>query len=313
MNILIAGGAGYIGSQLVPALLILNHTVTVVDLLWFGNQLPPDTIVIKKDVLDLTIADLVGFDSVIFMAGLSNDPMAEYSPKNNFIANASSPAYLAYISKLAGVKQFIHAGSCSVYGYKEGEISTEQSMTTCAYPYGISKLQGEIGCMQLADTNFTVIGLRQGTVCGYSPRMRYDLVLNTMVKDAAGTQLITVNNPEIWRPILSIGDAVDAYIAALNYKKSGIFNIATNNYTVLELAKKVVETLSWQIGDISIIINQVKDLRNYKVSTKLAESELGFKPSESIANELNTLFHTLPQDIDNWKYYNIRTFKQLDI
>jgi nucleoside-diphosphate-sugar epimerase len=117
MKILVAGGAGYIGSVLVPKLVARGYDVDVVDLLWFGSTLPPEVRVMRRDVLDLTQEELTGYDTVVFLAGLSNDPMAEYSPGKNFIFNAASPAYLAYIAKRARVRRFVYASSCSVYGY----------------------------------------------------------------------------------------------------------------------------------------------------------------------------------------------------
>ena len=122
MKILIAGGAGYIGSVLVPKLLERGYDVDVLDLLWFGNFLPKEIRILKKDVFDITEEELKGYEQVIFIAGLSNDPMAEYSPSKNFIDNASAPTYLAYISKRAGVKRFLHGGLCSVYGYTVNEL-----------------------------------------------------------------------------------------------------------------------------------------------------------------------------------------------
>src|SRR5262249_49751817 len=144
------------------------------------------------------------------LAGLSNDPMAEYSPWQNFIDNAASPAYLAYTAKRAGVRRFIFGSSCSVYGHAVNKLYDEESPAACSYPYGISKLQGEVGCLQLADDSFSVIALRKGTVCGYSPRMRLDLVINTMFKCALQDGAVVVNNPSIWRPILTIQDATAA-------------------------------------------------------------------------------------------------------
>ena len=202
MRILVAGGAGYIGSVLIPKLLDRGYEIDVVDLLWFGDHLPRGVKIIDKDVFDLEESRLNGYDQVIFLAGLSNDPMAEYSPGENFIYNAAAPAFLGYIAKRAGVKRFIYAGSCSVYGYTANGLYDEESPAICNYPYGISKLQGERAAMQMVEENFSAICLRQGTVCGYSPRMRLDLVVNTMFKNAISERLITVNNPAIWRPIL---------------------------------------------------------------------------------------------------------------
>jgi nucleoside-diphosphate-sugar epimerase len=160
MKILVAGGGGYIGSALVPKLLDRGYKIDVIDLFWFGNHLPKEAGVINKDVFELTENDLKPYEQVIFLAGLSNDPMAEYSPSQNFIFNAAAPGYLSYIAKISGVRRFIYAGSCSVYGYTVNELYDESAPTICNYPYGISKLQGEHSIMQLVDENFSAISLR---------------------------------------------------------------------------------------------------------------------------------------------------------
>src|ERR1700737_3909550 len=195
MKILIAGGAGYVGSVLIPKLLDRGYKVDVVDLFWFGNHLPRQAGILNKDIFQLSQEDLEPYDQVIFLAGLSNDPMAEFSPSKNFIFNAPAPAYLAYAAKVAKVKRFIYASSCSVYGYTEDELFDETRPVSSHYPYGISKLQGEQAAMQLADENFSVIALRKGTISGYSPRMRLDLIINTMFKTAMMDHTVTINNP----------------------------------------------------------------------------------------------------------------------
>jgi len=139
---LVAGGAGYVGSALIPTLLERGQSVDVVDLFWFGNQLDKQVGILHKDIFDLTVEDLKGYDTVLFLAGLSNDPMADFSPSKNFVFNAASPAYLAYTAKKAGVKRFVYASSCSVYGYTENELFDEDCPVSSSYPYGISKLQG---------------------------------------------------------------------------------------------------------------------------------------------------------------------------
>ena len=164
MKILLAGGAGYIGSSLVPVLLEHGYTTDVVDLMWFGNSIPDTVNIRRQDIFDLKEVDVSGYDQVIFLAGLSNDPMAEFDPSKNFVSNGACPSYLAYICKRAGVRRFIYASSCSVYGYTVNELYDEESPVTCGYPYGVSKLQGERGVLQLADDNFSVIALRQGTL-----------------------------------------------------------------------------------------------------------------------------------------------------
>lgn len=317
MKIAIAGGAGYIGSVLTPRLLARGYEVIVYDLMWFGNNLPSDTEVIKRDVMDLGEADLKGVDCLIFLGGLSNDPMAEYSPVRNFVANASCPSYLAYIAKRAGVRRFIHGGSCSVYGYTVNELYDETAPAVSNYPYGISKLQGEFGSIQLADDKFSVIGLRQGTVSGFSPRMRLDLVINTMFRSAVHDGLIMVNNPSIWRPILAIRDAADAYVRSIEAAPeiSGVFNVASGNYTIGEVADYVADGVKEALGiDANIMVKNVQDFRNYKVSTEKARNVLGFHPrftARDIVAELAENYDHF-KDFDNPRYYNIKTFIELD-
>ena len=315
-KILLAGGAGYIGTELCKRLLKLDYKITVIDDLWFGNNLDPKVELIKKDLFQVSHTELKGFDTVIFLAGVSNDPMAEFSPSENFIQNAACPAYLAYESKRAGVKRFIYASSCSVYGYTVDELYDESAPTTCGYPYGISKLQGENGVMQLVDKNFSGISLRQGTVCGYSDRMRFDLVVNTMFKNAITLGEITVNNPSIWRPIYHIQDACSAFIRAIQAPEniSGIFNVASDNYTLGQIGDIVSAEMSRNLKkEIKMHINDMQDFRNYKVSTKNAKNTLGFTPIYGIKDIINQLFEKadLFSNFDDDKYYNIRVFESL--
>jgi len=317
MNILVVGGAGYIGSRLIPDLIERGYKVDVLDLLWFGNHLPSEIEIIKKDIFSLTENDLKPYDQVLFLAGLSNDPMAEFSPALNFIANSSAPAYLAYISKKAKVKRYIYAGSCSVYGYTVDELYDENSPTISDYPYGISKLQGEQSVVQMQDDSFSVIAFRQGTVSGYSPRMRLDLIVNAMFKTALVENKVIINNPAIWRPILSIEDAKSAYIRAIesSMKISGIFNIASGNYTVGEVGDLVKERLNKKLNlDVGLEIHHKVDFRNYKVSSEKAMDILSFKPKNTVESIIDELINNKNQfnDFDNQNYYNIEIFKNLE-
>ena len=316
MKIFIAGGGGYIGSVLIPKLLERGYKVDVVDLFWFGDYLPKDVFRVRKDIFDLSKEDLEKYDQVIFLGGLSNDPMAEFSPSQNFIYNAAAPAYLGYVAKIAGVKRFIYAGSCSVYGYTEDELYNEESPAVSNYPYGISKLQGEQAAMQMVDKDFSVICLRQGTVSGYSPRMRLDLVVNAMFRTAIQNGVITVNNPAIWRPILSNQDAVTAYIRSIeaDEKLSGIFNVASGNFTVGEIGDLVKAVITEKMNrEIRLEIKHVHDYRNYKVDTQKARNVLSFKPRHDIDSIVTDLIDNYEKfkDFDNPNYYNIQVFKKL--
>jgi nucleoside-diphosphate-sugar epimerase len=317
MRLLIAGGAGYLGSVLIPKLVERGYKVDVVDLFWFGNHLPRQTGILNKDIFHLTVEDLEPYDQVVFLAGLSNDPMAEYSPSKNFIFNAAAPAYLGYIAKIAKVKRYIYASSCSVYGYTENELYDETRAVSSRYPYGISKLQGEQAVMQLTDEDFSVISLRKGTISGYSPRMRLDLIINTMFKSAMKDRTITVNNPSIWRPILSIEDAATAYIRAIeaNPRISGVFNLASGNYTVGEVGDLIKSTVEERLNiRVNLCIKHIEDFRNYKVNVDKAANVLSFHPSGSVKSIVDNLIDNMDkfQDWDNPAYSNIQTFKQME-
>jgi len=316
-KILIIGGAGYVGSSLSIELDKRGHDVSIVDLLWFGNNLPNHlkNKVQKIDALELTHNDLKPFDTIIFVAGLSNDPMADYSPAKNFISNSATPAYIAYMAKKAGVKRMIYASSCSVYGYTVDECFDETGPTKSVYPYGISKLQGESAVLQLADENFSVISLRKGTISGVSPRMRFDLVVNTMFKTAMTTGTIFMNDPSVWRPILSLKDCISAYVNSVesDLSVSGIFNISSGNYRVEEIANIVKSIIEKQKNiSLKIINNNVKDVRNYKVNCEKANAILKFKSSYDIRSIVEELIsYKNFGDIEDSKYYNIKTFSEI--
>jgi len=318
MKILVAGGAGYVGSMLVPKLKEIGHNVDVVDLLWFGNNLPSDINVIKKDIFNLNPDDMKDYDQVVFLAGVSNDPMAEFSPKYNFIQNSSCPTYLAFICKEAGVKRFVFASSCSIYGFAPDKFYTEEDIPKSKYPYGLAKAQAEFGIHRMADENFSVISLRKGTVNGFSTRMRFDLVANTMFKFAMTTGQVTVNSPDLWRPLISINDAVQGYVDAIQseYTISGIFNIFSENYTILDIGKKVKKILEEKLGmKIELIIKNIPDFRNYRASKEKAEKILNFKSKDNLESMVENLIeHTeVFGDYNNPKFYNIEIFKNLEL
>jgi nucleoside-diphosphate-sugar epimerase len=317
MRLLVAGGAGYVGSALIPFLLERGYQVDVVDLFWFGNNLPPEAGLLNKDLFHLTVEDLRNYEQVIFLAGLSNDPMAEFSPHKNFVYNAAAPAYLAYTAKKARVKRYIYASSCSVYGYTVNELYDEMRPVASSYPYGISKLQGEQAAMNLADDEFSVVALRKGTISGYSPRMRLDLIVNTMFRTAMQERTITINNPSIWRPVLAMQDAISAYVRVIEAHESisGIFNIASGNYTVGEVGDLVKAEAEQELGvKINLDIHHNQDARNYKVSIEKAKNVLSFHPQHDVRGIVRQLIKAMDKfsDWDNPAYYNIRIFRKLE-
>lgn len=316
VKLLVAGGAGYIGSVLVPMLREYGYEVDVADLLWFGNHLPGDVRIRRCDLFSLDNRDMEGYDQVLFLAGLSNDPMAEFNPALNFIQNGALPAYLAYRARQAGVRRFIYASSCSVYGYTVNKLYDEDSPVTCAYPYGISKLAGEHVVLQQQEGDFSVVALRQGTVNGYSPRMRFDLIVNAMFKSAVASGRIIVNNPAIWRPLIDVRDTASAFVRAVQADPaiSGVYNVAYDNFTVGQVADLVKDAVEERTGKkIQVELRNMKDFRNYKVSCARAQTCLGFRPKYGVTAMVDSLFRHLDDygDLSNPAYYNIEVFKNL--
>lgn len=315
-KILIVGGAGYIGTRLSNFLSEKGYNISVVDNFWFGDYLNKNISKIKKSLWDIKPEELEGMDAVLFLAGLSNDPMAMFRPDLNFIENSSAPVYLGFIAKQAGVKRFICASSCSVYGYTKNKTLNENSLIKPSYAYGISKLQCEQGITTLEDDNFRPILFRKGTVGGWSPKMRYDLVVNTMLKSALTSGQILVNNPKLWRPLIDIRDVIQGYEKAIeaDLDITGVFNLSGVNLTIGELGKQIHTSLINRGFDVKLVMNNNPDVRNYKVSTSKIEDELGYKaqynPLDSL-NEILSNIDPLTYDFNNEIYYNINVFKKI--
>jgi nucleoside-diphosphate-sugar epimerase len=316
MRVLVSGGAGYIGSVLVPLLLEREHTVRVLDSGFFGlDHLPQDAEVISEDVLDFQDQWLDGIDAIIHLAGLSNDPMADFSPKLNYEVNAAGSAVIAQAAKRTGVRRFIMGSTCSVYGFTEEHEVDEEWLAKPAYPYAISKLMAERALQCLADDSFRPIVFRKGTVIGWSPRMRYDLVANTMLKSALTQGQIIVRNPNLWRPILDVRDAAAAYISAVESdgEISGTFNIACGNFTIAEIADQVNEALQERGLGVPIVHQDLDDVRNYRVSTSRARNVLNFTATIPVRASVSTMLDHIQEginaDFDNPRYYNIEWMK----
>lgn len=315
MKILIIGGAGFIGTALIDELLKFKYEIDVIDLCWFGNNLPKGCRLIKKDAINIVKSDLVGYDQVIFLAGLSNDPMAELSGPHNFIQNTAIPTHIAVLCKEAGVRRYIFASSASVYGFTNNEVYNEESKPLTVFPYGMSKLQTERGIFQLQDKTFSVIATRKGTVCGYSPRMRFDLVVNTMFKAAILNKKITVNNPALLRPILSVRDAVRAYVFIIRspLNVSGIYNLLSENVNLKELGETVQSIVSKELDlDVQLEIFNKPDLRSYQISGERAEMTFGYTPTFFVKDIVYELVAHRDEfgDFSDKSYYNIEVFKE---
>jgi nucleoside-diphosphate-sugar epimerase len=318
VKVLVTGGAGFIGSVLIPMLLDDGHSVRVVDLGYFGLDHVDDRAeLFPGDILDFDRKWLVGVDAVIHLAGLSNDPMAWFSPRLNYMLNAAGTGIVAQATKAAGISRLIFASTCSVYGTDDQEEVGEDRPANPPYPYAISKLMAERALLCLADDEFRPIIFRKGTVVGWSPRMRFDLVTNAMVKSAVTQHAIAIHNPELWRPLIDVEDVARAYLAALEAERSvgGVFNISTSNYRLLELAETVAAALADFGVEASLEVQHLQGLRSYRVRTDRAESVLGFRPLKTMATTVrdimanliaNSVFH-----FEDARYYNIRQMQRL--
>lgn len=317
-KILILGGAGYIGSVLAPRLQEEGYQITVVDIGWFGNRLPSSIRYIQDDAFNLKQQQFEGYDTVIFLAGLSNDPMAEFSPKDNFIYNTALPAYAGHMAKQAGVNRFIFASSCSVYGFTGNIEMDETGPALSAYPYGVSKLQGEKSLLALASDTFSVICFRQGTVSGYSPRMRLDLAINTMFKNAIQNREIILSNATIRRPILGLEDLSRAYTKAIESPLTGghVFNICSFNTTIGELAERVADFVEKHHHlKVTITDKKVNDKRNYAVTNDKARCILNYNPIQNDLDIFFDLHRHLPlfSNFDDEIFSNIAVFKKISM
>jgi nucleoside-diphosphate-sugar epimerase len=312
VRVLVTGGAGYVGAVLVPTLLERGYQVRVVDLGLFGaGHLPPDAELIVADVIDFDDAWLDDVDAVIHLAGLSNDPMADFSPRLNYLYNAASAAIAAHAAKAAGIGRFVLASSCSVYGLNDAAEVDEDHPVSPRFPYAVSKLMAERALLCLADETFHPIILRKGTVVGWSPRMRYDLAANVMLKTALTQSKILVHNPSLWRPFIDVRDVASAYVRALDADPAlqGVFNIALDNFTIGRLADAVAATLRERGILVPVEIERRRDLRSYRVSLRKAQEVLDFRASismeESVGVMLDHITRDEQADFENLIYTNV--------
>ena len=270
MRVLLTGSSGYIGSVMSVKLQEAGHDVVGLDTNFFADcnlGVPPRIPEIKKDIRDVNFSDLKGFDVIIHLAALSNDPMGEINSSLTYDINLYATLKMAEKAKKAGVGRFIYASSCSIYGAGDGDkILNEESPLAPVTHYAMSKAFAEEGLARLADSSFSPVFMRNATVHGYSPRMRTDLVLNTMVAHAYTTGAITVmGDGMLWRPIVHVDDVCNAFILALEAPREVVhnqaFNVGTYNYQILDIATLIKSASHCKIK----YIDSGKDARSYRV------------------------------------------------
>jgi nucleoside-diphosphate-sugar epimerase len=300
-RILVTGGAGYKGCVLVPKLLEAGYEVVVYDLMLFGSDgLPahPKLTVVKGDIRDIPAytAALAGVDGVIHMACISNDPSFELDENLSRTINYDCFEPLVVASKQAGVKRFIYVSSSSVYGVSEAPDVTEDHPLIPLTLYNKYKGLCEPLLFKHQSPDFVCVTLRPATVCGYSPRMRFDLTINILTNHAVNRRLITVFGGAQKRPNIHVDDVTELYVKMLEYPAALVagetFNVGYENFTVSQLAdfvKKVVEEEYPEKAPIQITTTPSNDNRSYHVSSRKIFEKLGWKPKRSIEDAVRGL------------------------
>ncbi|MBN1803669.1 MAG: SDR family oxidoreductase [Sedimentisphaerales bacterium] len=288
MRVLVTGHLGYIGTVMVP--MFLSEGLDIVGLdsdlyrsCTFGQQ-PVQIPNIYKDIRDVEIEDLKGFDAVCHLAGLSNDPLGDFNPDLTYRINHKASVRLAGMAKEVGVKRFVFSSSCSCYGAAGDEMLTENAEFNPVTPYGQSKVWTERDISPMADDNFSPVFLRNATAYGVSPRLRFDLVLNNLTAWAFTTgKIMMKSDGSPWRPIVHIRDIALAFLTVLNAPRELIHNEAFNvgltsdNLRIRDIAKIVEQTVP--NCKVQFAKDASPDKRNYRVNCdRLPETLPGFKP-----------------------------------
>lgn len=289
MRVLVTGHNGYVGTIMMPMLQQAGHDVVGLDTnLYEGSTFGEDVTrpfpEINKDIRDVEMADLDGFEAVIHLAGLSNDPLGDLNPELTYDINHRASVRLAQMAKEVGVRRFIFSSSCSNYGAGVNDWLDETSSFNPVTPYGRSKVMVEQDVAQLAGDNFSPTFLRSGTAYGVSPRLRFDLVLNNLAAWAYTTGLVYLKSDGTpWRPIVHIEDMSRAFLAVLEAPLDLVHNEAFNvgrsgeNYQIRQLAEIVAEVVPG--SRVEFAEGASADKRNYRVNCDKIEQTLpGYKP-----------------------------------
>lgn len=324
-KVLVTGGCGYIGSVLVPMLLERGYEVRVFDKLYFGEEplkgILHNIELIPGDVRDFDPAILGDIEGVIHLGSLSNDPTAAFDPDATRAINFEGTMKLAKACKERGVEKFTFASTCAVYGFHLDGIADETSPVNPQSDYAKSKLDVDTELQEMADDKFCPVSLRQATVFGFSPRMRWDIVMNAFVMHAFKTRRLDVwFGGEAWRPVVHIRDTAKAHIRCLEADpgkvRGEIFNLVYKNYRILELAHRVRKALGEMGINVEVDVNYDQvDNRSYRTAGEKISRVLGFTPSVSVEEGVKEIAGVLRtgqyRDFDHPIYYNMRWMKLL--
>ena len=279
MRVLVTGGCGYVGTKLTEALLARTpHEVTVLDVMWFGNRLAPHPrlTVEAMDVRRIDEVDLAPYDTIFHLANIANDPSVELNPYASWEVNVLAGMRIVDRAARQGVRQFIFASSASVYGLKSEPRVTEDLELFPLSEYNKTKMVAERVVQSYADRLVTTI-IRPATVCGYSPRMRLDVVVNMLTMQALSRGSVTVLGGEQTRPNIHIDDLVDLYLFAHERRLAGVYNAGFENLKVMDIARLITRDVP-----AAIDVKPSNDPRSYSIcSDKLLAT--GFTPTRSVA------------------------------
>jgi nucleoside-diphosphate-sugar epimerase len=330
MRVLVTGGGGYIGLELCRQLLERGDRVRVVDRFFFGvaplealaAEHPGQVEIVTGDLRAWDDAWLDGVDGVSHLAGLSNDPTAEYNPDANWQMNAIATERLGEACKRCGVRRFVFGSSASLYDGIGPGMFDEHTPVAPVGAYSISKRYGEEALLRLAGADFAPTILRQGTVYGYSPRMRFDLVVNTFVRDAITRQKLFLHGGGWqWRPLVDVSDVARAHIvvldAPLDVVGGEIFNLMQENYQVRQLAMLVAGSLLLLGRTIKLEDAPLpKMVRDYRMTNLKMTQRTGFTPAVTVLESIDTMLHMLPIDdvsyLTNPRHNNISWMTMLE-
>ena len=327
-KVLVTGGAGYVGSVLVPKLLQANYGVRVLDLYIYGEHVldsvknHPNLEEIKGDIRDIKLLEEImpGCDSVLHLACISNDPSFELDPDLGKSINYDAFRPLVKISKDNGINRFIYASSSSVYGVKKEENVTEELSLEPLTDYSKYKALCEEILNQYQTPEFTTVIVRPATVCGYSPRLRLDLTVNILTNHAVNLGKITVFGGGQKRPNIHIEDITDLYIDLLSRPKdlvaAKVWNAGYENHRVREIAEIIRQIVDKE--GVEITTTPTDDHRSYHISSDKIKQDLGFVPKHTIEDAVRDLVNAFHQGIihnpmENSDYYNVKKMNAISL